>query len=71
MHRCERARRQGLARRFGPSGEHLIELIGNTDELLEAVLRLAGRERILSAERPIDARERLVEALAFKRARAR
>ena len=61
----ERAAKNWLDGRNGPSGEHLIELLRHSDEVLEAVLRLAGRERILTAKRLADARDKLVEMVAL------
>jgi hypothetical protein len=45
----------------GPSGEHLIALIHNSDLVFEVLLRLAGRERSVAAVKLIDARDELIE----------
>ncbi|PHR61113.1 MAG: hypothetical protein COA47_06140 [Robiginitomaculum sp.] len=34
----------------GPSGEHLIELMGNSDTVLAVILELAGRDGALAEE---------------------
>ena len=47
----------------GPSGENLVELVRHSDEVLEALLLMAGREDILAGKLLIDARGRLVEML--------
>lgn len=35
---------------YGPSGEHLIELMGHSDTVLAVVLELAGRDGALAEE---------------------
>jgi hypothetical protein len=47
----------------GPNGENLVELVRNSDEVLEALLLMAGREDILAGKLLVDARDRLVEML--------
>lgn len=47
----------------GPNGENLVELMRCSDEVLEAVLWMAGREDILAGKMLVDAREKLVEML--------
>jgi hypothetical protein len=49
----------------GPSGEHLIELVSQSDAVLEAFLGIAGRRDILDSKRMIDAHGRLAEMLAM------
>jgi hypothetical protein len=63
----ERAVRNWFDGKNGPSGKHLIELVRHSDAVLEAVLILAGRERVLTAKFVIDAKEKLVEILEFVR----
>ena len=46
-----------------PNGENLIELLRNSDEVLEAVLLMADREDTLAAKLLVDARDKLVEIL--------
>ncbi len=46
---------------------HLTQLIGRSDEVFEAVLLLAGRERVLTAKLVIDAKDKLVELLELVR----
>ena len=46
-----------------PNGENLIKLLRYSDEVLVAVLFMAGREDILAAKLLVDARDKLVEML--------
>ena len=46
-----------------PNGENLVMLVRHSDEVLEALLLMAGREEILTAKLLIDARDRLAEIL--------
>ena len=59
----ERAVRNWFDGKNGPSGERLTQLIRHSDEVLEAVLVLAGRERVLTTKVVIDAKDKLVELL--------
>jgi hypothetical protein len=47
----------------GPNGENLVELVRHSDEVLEALLLMAGREEILAGKLLVDARGKLVEML--------
>ncbi len=47
----------------GPNGENLVELVRHSDEVLEALLLMAGREDILAGKLLIDARDKLGEML--------
>ena len=47
----------------GPNGENLIKLARHSDEVLEAVLFMAGREDILAGKLLVDAHDKLVEML--------
>jgi len=47
----------------GPNGENLVELMRHSDEVLEALLLMAGREDILAGKLLVDARDKLVEML--------
>src|SRR5208282_5820902 len=58
----ERTVKNWLSGSSGPRGEHLIALVHRSDEVLEAVLRLAGRGQVLLAMKVFDARDRLIEA---------
>jgi hypothetical protein len=62
-----RAVRNWFDGRNGPSGQHLVDLVRHSDEVLEALLLLSGRERILTAKRVLNARDKLVELLGLLR----
>lgn len=47
----------------GPNGENLVKLVRHSDEVLEALLSMAGREDILAGKLLVDARDKLVEML--------
>lgn len=47
----------------GPNGENLIELMRHSDEVLEAVLAIAGREDVLAGKLLAGSRDKLVEML--------
>jgi hypothetical protein len=49
----------------GPSGEHLIELVSQSDAVLEAFLGIAGRGDFLDTKRKFDADGRLTEMLVM------
>jgi len=60
---CERTAKNWLAGTHGPAGEHLILLLRNSDAVLEAVLRLAGRASSVATINLLDARTKFVEVL--------
>ena len=47
----------------GPNGENLVELVRHSDEVLEALLLMAGREDVLAGKLLVDAKNKLVEIL--------
>ncbi len=47
----------------GPNGENLVGLVRHSDEVLEALLLMAGREDILAGKLLVDARDKLIEML--------
>lgn len=55
----ERAAKNWLAGRFAPSSEHLVALVRYSDEVLFAVLLLAGREDVAAASVVPGIRDRL------------
>src|SRR5262245_57451087 len=61
---CERTAKNWLAGECGPAGEHLVELLRNSDSVLTAVLRLAGRRSALATAKLEDARTALVAVLS-------
>jgi hypothetical protein len=62
-----RAVRNWFEGKNGPSGQHLVDLIRHSDEVLEALLVLSGREQILRAKWVLNVRDRLVELLELLR----
>lgn len=61
----ERAVRNWLDGRNGPSGELLVALCRHSDAVLETVLLLAGRNDLLTAKKLTDAKSKLREMLAM------
>jgi len=59
----ERAVRNWFDAKNGPSGEHLVDLIRHSDEVLEAVLLCCGRRELIAAHRIIDTRRELKEMI--------
>lgn len=61
----ERAVRNWFEARNAPNGENLVILMGRSDEVLEIVLQLAGRQELVTARRLSGARDKLREMLAL------
>jgi hypothetical protein len=61
----ERAVKNWFDAKNGPSGENLVVLLRHSDEVLESVLKLAGREDLIVARKLTGAREKLREMLAM------
>jgi len=59
----ERAVRNWFEGRNAPSGENLVILMGRSDEVLETILQLAGRQELATARRLSSARDKLHEML--------
>ncbi len=59
----ERTVKNWFAGNNAPNGENLVELVRHSDEVLEALLLMAGREDILAGKLLVDARDKLVEML--------
>ncbi len=51
----ERAAKNWLAGRYGPSGEHLVALARHSPGVLDLVLLLAGRSDLVAARRVAEA----------------
>ena len=60
-----RAVRNWFAAVNGPSGENLIDLMRHSDEVLEAVLIMAGRVDLAKSKKLGDAKEQLQKMLAL------
>lgn len=61
----ERAVRNWFEAKNAPSGENLVTLMRHSDEVLEAVLRLADRQDLVAARKLSAARDKLQEMLAM------
>ncbi len=59
----ERTVKNWFAGKNAPNGDNLVELVRHSDEVLEALLLMAGRENILAGKLLVDARDKLVEML--------
>src|SRR3989442_12441900 len=59
----ERTVKNWFAGTYGPRGEHLIDLLRNSDEVLDAFLSLAGREQVIAAKKLVAARDVFAAAL--------
>ncbi len=59
----ERTVKNWFGGKNGPNGGNLVELVRNSDEVLKALLLMAGREDILAGKLLVDARDKLVEML--------
>ncbi len=59
----ESAVKTWLTGSHGPSGEHLVALVRNSDEVLKIFLLLAGRSKHLLGIRIADLRSYLVETI--------
>ena len=59
----ERTVKNWFGGKNGPNGENLVELLRHSDEVLEALLLMAGREDILAGKLLVDARDKLVVML--------
>jgi hypothetical protein len=59
----DRAAKNWLAGRYAPSGEHLVTLVGRSDEVLFAFLLLAHRHEIAAAAAVVGVRMRLRRTL--------
>ena len=47
----------------GPNGQHLVDLIRHSDEVLEILLLLARRQQITAAKKLVDSRNKFAEML--------
>ena len=59
----ERTSKNWIAGSHGPAGEHLIELLRNSDEVVATVLSLSARTELQIAAGLQEARETLLQAL--------
>ena len=61
----ERTIKNWFAGTNGPSGAHLVSMFRHSDVVLDACLRLAGRERTIADRKVIETREKLKELLTL------
>ena len=59
----ERTVKNWLAGISGPSGQHLVDLIRHSDDVLEVLLIMAGRQQIVAAQKLIAVRDKLAETV--------
>jgi|SRR5271163_2723971 len=59
----ERTVKNWLVGVSGPSGQHLVDLIRNSDEVLETLLLLADRPQIAAAGKVFVARNKLAQTV--------
>jgi hypothetical protein len=59
----ERTAKNWISGSYGPTAEHLIELMRNSDTVLAVVLELAGRNEAMTTERLGLVRNELVDIL--------
>jgi len=52
-----------LAGVSGPSGQHLVDLIRHSDDVLEVLLILAGRQKIVAVQKVFEVRNKLAETV--------
>lgn len=60
---AQHCRKNWIAGSYGPTGEHLIELLRHSDTVLVVVLELAGRQEVLAAHRMGLLRRKLASIL--------
>jgi len=59
----ERAVKNWFMAKNGPTGQHLVDLVRTSDEVLEAVLLMSGRRDLVIAKKLSDSKQVLVKML--------
>ena len=59
----ERTVKNWFSGKTGPSGQHLLALIRHSDEVLNTLLLISGRQQMAAANRIVEIRNALVEAV--------
>lgn len=59
----ERAVKNWFSAKNGPTGQHLVDLVRNSDEVLEAVLLMSGRRELVVAKKFADTKQVLLKML--------
>ncbi|NLS69344.1 hypothetical protein E3H11_10515 [Bradyrhizobium brasilense] len=61
----ERAVKNWFSAKNGPTGRHLVDLVRTSDEVLEVVLRMSGRNDLILAKRLSDSKQTLLKMLTL------
>lgn len=67
----ERAVKNWFSGRYGPRGEHLVVLVRQSDDVLDAFLEMAGRDELMVALKLDAAEHAIIELLAAVRSLGR
>jgi precorrin-6x reductase len=59
----ERAVKNWFLAKNGPTGQHLVDLVRTSDEVLEAVLLMSGRHDLVVAKKLADSKHLLIRML--------
>lgn len=59
----ERTVKNWLAGVSGPCGQHLVDLLRHSDDVLEVLLILAGRRQVVATQKLVDVRNKLAETV--------
>jgi hypothetical protein len=59
----ERAVKNWFTAKNGPTGRHLVDLVRTSDEVLEAVLLMSGRQELVVAKKLADSKQILIKML--------
>jgi hypothetical protein len=59
----ERAVKNWFSAKNGPTGRHLVDLVRSSDEVLEAVLRMSGRNDLIVTKKLADSKQTLLKML--------
>jgi hypothetical protein len=59
----ERAVKNWFTAKNGPTGRHLVDLVRTSDQVLEAVLLMSGRQELVVAKKLAASKQMLVEML--------
>jgi len=59
----ERTVKNWFAGVSGPNGQHLVDLVRHSDEVLDVILLMAERQQIAAAKKLVDVRNKLAETI--------
>jgi hypothetical protein len=57
----ERAVKNWFTAKNGPTGRHLVDLVRTSDQVLEAVLLMSGRQELIVAKKLADSKQMLIK----------